>query len=101
MKKLVKKINFPNGECTYDFSSESVHEFMTDHNKGVRALFERVYEYQEQEEKIALALKNIKTQLEDSLGIFPTDEEINSLKSTLFVIDEEFRKIGVVANEKK
>ena len=51
MDRLTKKIAFPDGTCTYDFANGKANEFLTDHEKGVRALFERLAQYEDLEEQ--------------------------------------------------
>lgn len=47
MERLTKRILFPDGTCTYDFSNEIVGKFLTDHSAGVRALFEELCKYED------------------------------------------------------
>ena len=47
MERLTKRIKLPNGESIVDFSNEVIHEFTGNHEKGIRALFERVAEYED------------------------------------------------------
>lgn len=51
MERLTKRISLANGNTTVDFSDEKVGEFLTDHKKGVRALFEKLAEYEDLEEQ--------------------------------------------------
>ena len=51
MDRLTKRIILKNGQSTVDFSNEKVGEFLTDHKKGIRALFEKVAEYEDLEEQ--------------------------------------------------
>lgn len=47
MERLTKRIYLGNGKSTVDFSNEKVSEFLTDHQAGVRALFERLAYYED------------------------------------------------------
>lgn len=47
MKRLTKRVQFPDGTCTYDFSNARVKEFLTDHKAGIRALFEELCKYED------------------------------------------------------
>ncbi len=51
MERLTKRISLGNGNTTVDFSNARVGEFLTDHEKGVRALFEQLAEYEDLEEQ--------------------------------------------------
>ena len=42
MERLTKRISLPNGVETYDFANSVVGEYVTGHQKGVRALFKRL-----------------------------------------------------------
>ena len=52
MERLTKRISLGNGKTTVDFSDEKCGEFLTNHKAGVRALFERVAEYEDLEEQL-------------------------------------------------
>lgn len=47
MKRSTKRIDLGNGKTTVDFSNERVGEFLTDHEAGVRELFEKLAEYED------------------------------------------------------
>lgn len=51
MSRLTKRIIFPDGTCTYDFSNERIGEFLTDHNAGVKALFEELCKFEDAREQ--------------------------------------------------
>lgn len=51
MERLTKRIDLGNGRCTVDFSNERCGDFLTDHKAGVRALFEKLAEYEDLEEQ--------------------------------------------------
>ena len=47
MSRLTKRILFPDGTCSYDFSNERVGEFLIDRQAGIRALFEELCKYED------------------------------------------------------
>ncbi len=47
MNRLTKRIPFPDGTETIDFSNKRVKEFLTDHKKGVKALFSELANYED------------------------------------------------------
>ena len=51
MERLTKRIDFGNGTHTVDFSNERCGEFLTDHKAGVKALFDKLAEYEDLEEQ--------------------------------------------------
>ena len=51
MERLTKRIDLGNGKHTVDFSNERCGEFLTNHKAGVRALFERLADYEDAEEQ--------------------------------------------------
>ncbi|MBR5193065.1 MAG: hypothetical protein IKW37_01405 [Bacteroidaceae bacterium] len=52
MERLTKRISLGNGKTTVDFSNEKCHEFLTNHQAGVKALFEKLAYYEDLEEKL-------------------------------------------------
>lgn len=50
-ERLTKRIDLGNGKYTIDFANEKVGEFLNDHKKGMRALFEKLAEYEDLEEQ--------------------------------------------------
>lgn len=64
MERLTKRIDLGDGKYTVDFSNERCVEFLGDHKAGVRALFERLADYEDAEEQgllIRLPCKPTKT----------------------------------------
>lgn len=51
MERLTKRIDLGNGKYTIDFSNERCGEFLTNHKAGVKALFEKLAEYEDAEEQ--------------------------------------------------
>ena len=51
MDRLTKRIDLGNEKYTVDFSNERCGEFLTDHKAGVRALFNKLVEYEDLEEQ--------------------------------------------------
>ena len=51
MGRLTKRISLGNGKFTVDFSNEKCGEFLTNHKAGVKAIFEKLAEYEDLEEQ--------------------------------------------------
>lgn len=51
MERLTKRIDLGNGKTTVDFSDSKCGEFLTNHKEGVRALFEKLADYEDAEEQ--------------------------------------------------
>ena len=51
MGRLTKRISLGNGKFTVYFSNEKCGEFLTNHKAGVKALFEKLAEYEDLEEQ--------------------------------------------------
>lgn len=52
MDRLTKRINLGDGKFTIDFANDKIDKFSCNHPLGIRALFEKLADYEDLEEKL-------------------------------------------------
>lgn len=91
MKRLTKVMTCPDGTKLYDFANAVVGEYMYDHKKGVRALFEKLCDLEDKLDQGYVTESNVsykrKTYMRPVKHNYSDDEHPNYYKYSCPVCD--------------